>query len=395
MSKGERVAMLAVAVNVFMFGFKYVLAHYSGSMALRAEAFHSLLDVVASSTVLGGLLIANRKTRMFPYGLYKIENLVSVFVAILILFAGYEIVLGAFSGGTGEIRYSGIAIGGVLLMVVIAYTFSRYERKVGLEMNSPSLVADAEHIRVDLLANLIVVAALLANYIQIDFDRVATILIAGFIVWAGGKILIDAVRVLLDASLDHETLSEAEKLIVCEPQIMGIKSITGRNSGRYKFIEATIVVNTNDLDKAHFIITRIENKIKDAIKNVDRVLIHYEPVQKKNLVLAIPLENTEGNEISSHFGEAPFFLLVFVDRESKIILQTETVANPFSVAEHGKGILAAEMLNKHHIDILFLKNNFGGKGPLYVFSDAGVEIKLTDKEMVNEALKEEGYLTDS
>jgi len=54
--------------------------------------------------------------------------------------------------------------------------------------------------------------------------------------------------------------------------VVEIKDLTGRSSGRYKFIESTIVLKTHDLDKAHFIATRIEENIKEQIKNVDRVL---------------------------------------------------------------------------------------------------------------------------
>ncbi len=87
MEKGEKVAALAVAIQVVLFGIKYIFSTLSGSIALKADAFHSLSDVVASSTVFIGLIIAKRKTKSFPYGLYKVENLVSVMVAIAIFYA--------------------------------------------------------------------------------------------------------------------------------------------------------------------------------------------------------------------------------------------------------------------------------------------------------------------
>ncbi|MBW2090088.1 MAG: cation transporter [Deltaproteobacteria bacterium] len=87
MEKGEKVAALAVAIHVVLFGIKYIFSTLSGSIALKADAFHSLSDVVASSTVFIGLIIAKRKTKSFPYGLYKVENLVSVMVAIAIFYA--------------------------------------------------------------------------------------------------------------------------------------------------------------------------------------------------------------------------------------------------------------------------------------------------------------------
>ena len=98
MGKGQKVALFAIGVNLVLFGIKYLFGELSGSVALKAEAIHSLSDVIASSTVFVGLIIAKRKTRSFPYGLYKVENLVSVVVALAIFYAGYEIALEAIKG---------------------------------------------------------------------------------------------------------------------------------------------------------------------------------------------------------------------------------------------------------------------------------------------------------
>jgi predicted Fe-Mo cluster-binding NifX family protein len=215
-----------------------------------------------------------------------------------------------------------------------------------------------------------------------------------FIAWAGGKILIDGVRVLLDASLDYTTLSSAEKLILDEPQVTEIKSLMGRNSGRYKFIEANIVLKTHDFDKANFIAHRIEAKIKRQIKNVDRVLIHFEPTQKEILVYALPLKDANQNQISHHFGEAPYFTLVKVSVKDKKAIEHEVIENPFTQVEHGKGILVAEFLNKYFIDVIVTKESFDGKGPFYVFANAAVENLLTQSESLDEALDEIGIHFD-
>jgi divalent metal cation (Fe/Co/Zn/Cd) transporter len=47
-------ARLAIGVNLVLFGMKYLFAFLSGSIALKAEAFHSLSDVIASCTVFAG-----------------------------------------------------------------------------------------------------------------------------------------------------------------------------------------------------------------------------------------------------------------------------------------------------------------------------------------------------
>jgi predicted Fe-Mo cluster-binding NifX family protein len=266
---------------------------------------------------------------------------------------------------------------------------------VGAEIESPSLIADARHIRVDMLANTVVLAGLISSFSGFNLDRMAAFVIVIFIAWAGGKILVDGVRVLLDASLDYATLRLAEETILSEPQVVEIRNLMGRNSGRYKFIEANIVIKTHDFDKANFIARRIEEKIKNQIKNVDRVLIHFEPTQKKDLVYAFPLKDAAQNRISPHFGEAPYFALVKVGLNDKKAIDQRIVENPFTQVEQGKGILVAEFLNKHLIDVIVTKEPFDGKGPFYVFSNAAVENLLIQGESIDDALHEIGIQFDS
>ena len=395
MEKGPKVALLAIGVNLVLFGMKYLFAVLSGSIALKAEAFHSLSDVIASSTVFAGLILARRKTRSFPYGLYKVENLVSVIVALAIFYAGYQIALEALKGGASSLQNMGITIASVFCAMVITFGFSRYEARVGNEISSPSLIADARHMWVDMLANAVVLAGLLSSLAGFNLDRIAAFIVVFFIAWAGGKILIDGVRVLLDASLDYQTLSSAEKLILDEPQVTEIKSLIGRNSGRYKFIEANIVLKTHDLDKANFIAHRIEANIKKQITNVDRALIHFEPTQKEILVYALPLKDANQYQISPHFGEAPYFTLVKVRIKDKKAIEHKVIENPFTQVKHGKGILVAEFLNKYFIDVIVTRESFDGKGPFYVFSNAAVEKLQTEAEKVDEALKDLGIQFNS
>ena len=394
MGKGQKVALLAIGVNLFLFGMKYLFAELSGSMALKAEAIHSLSDVIASFTVFVGLIIAKRKTPSFPYGLYKVENLVSVVVALAIFYAGYEIALEAIKGGASSLQNLDITIASVFCAMVITFGFSRYEARVGAEIESPSLIADAKHMWVDMLANAVVLAGLISSLAGFNLDRIAAFIIVIFIAWAGGKIFIDGIRVLLDASLDYQTLSLAEKFILDEPRVIEIQNLIGRNSGRYKFIEASIVLKTHDLDKANFIVHRIETNIRKQIKNVDRALIHFEPTQKETLIYALPLKGANQNQISPHFGEAPYFALVKVRVKDKKAFEQKIIENPFTQVEHGKGILVAEFLNKYSIDEVITKESFEGKGPFYVFSNAAVENLQTEREKIEEALEDIGIHFD-
>jgi len=389
MEISERAALFSMGINLVIFTIKYLSASASGSIALKAEAFHTLADFIASATAFIGLKIAKRKTRSFPYGLYKLENLLSFFIALIILYTGYEIVLEVINTQTTAITNSGWAILSLLAAIAITFSFSRYEKKIGQKTNSPILLADAAHIHTDVLSNLVVLVAIISSSLGLQLDKIAALIVVGFIAQTGLQILKDGARVLLDASLDYETLSKVEKIILDTPQVVELKALTGRNSGRFKFIEVSMAIKTRDLDKAHWLAAKLEKQIKDAIKNVDQILIHYEPLQKEEIIYALPLTDNQAS-ISSHFGEALFFMMLTFKAGEKAAYKLEIIDNPFCKVEKSKGILAAEFLAKQMVDLVLVKKGFGSKGPAYVFSDANIELMVTDAETPEDALEKIG-----
>jgi len=71
-----RIGIYSLVVNLILVAAKLTLSFVTGSLALRADAIHSAVDVFASIALIIGLVISGRKSKNFPYGLYKIENLV-------------------------------------------------------------------------------------------------------------------------------------------------------------------------------------------------------------------------------------------------------------------------------------------------------------------------------
>ena len=96
-----KVAIYSCLVNLALMAVKYYLGEASGSLALKADAVHSLADVISSLTVFLGIVIAGRKTRTFPEGLYKVENLVALLSSFFIFYAAYHI---GFEAVRGDVR---------------------------------------------------------------------------------------------------------------------------------------------------------------------------------------------------------------------------------------------------------------------------------------------------
>lgn len=379
MVSAERVSLYSILVNLALVGLKGLMGFLSGSLAVVADAFHSLSDVAAAGAVWLGLRLSQRKSPQFPCGLYKVENLVSLGVAGALFFAAYEIGREALlAPPAGPLQHVPLAMAAMLLEILIAFAFSRYERRAAEEIGSPSLRADSEHLRTHIWSATVILLGLVGSWLGWPLDRPAAVVIVGFILHAGWQVLRESVRVLLEASLDFATLDQAKQTLLAEPRVRQLKSLTGRNSGRFKFLEAEVVLKVVDLERAHQIATRLEERLKQTILHLDRVMIRVEPLAKTTIRYAIPLEGT--GSISQHFGEAPRFAWLDVRAADRCLLRRKEWDNSFQSLERGKGIRVAEFLAASDVDVVVLREELHGRGPEYVFSDAGIDVIRTEQE---------------
>jgi len=162
----------------------------------------------------------------------------------------------------------------------------------------------------------------------------------------------------------------------------------GFQAGRFRFVEAEVTLRVRDLEKAEATTRHIETQIRKAVPYVERVLIHAEPMERTHLRYAVPLADP-GGTISEHFGESPCFALVTLRLADGAIEEQQVVANPHKDLERAKGIQVAEWLVGQKVDVVLMRESLRGRGPVYVFGDAGVEMQETEATTLSEALEEE------
>jgi len=381
----SRIALFSTLLNVLVAGAKGILAWLSGSSALLADTIHGFSDTFASLLVLVGIWLSKKKSEAFPWGLYKVENFVTLVSAGLIFFAGYEIVHHVFKAEKTLILghfYSSLF--GLLAIILAITIFSRFEAKKAKAFSSPSLLADASHWYSDIASTALVLLALWGSRIGYPIlDRLAALIMVGVIVKVGWDILKDSMKTLLDASVDPITLDRIRNVIRRFSQVKEIKSIQARNSGRFVFVRTGLAFNIKKLAQAHQLSAEIERSILKEIPQVDQVTIHYEPVKKDFLIYAIPVEEDK-YALSQHFGDAPYFYLLRISTEGHIVQEEKLLRNPYLEEEKGKGIKVSEWLLQNGVDTVYTRKTFDGKGPSYVFSNADVEVMITEDKTVDQ-----------
>jgi len=382
-------AALSLGLNALLATVKFVLYPVTGSSAILAEAVHSLTDVAGSLIVISGLYLSERRSERFPWGLYKIENFVAVISSALIFFTAYEIARMVFMP-VSELKNLDIGMVAVFLMTLPNLVFYKHESRIAKALNSPSLTADAENWKMDTLSLIVVgVGVIGARLAYPVMDRIAAVLVLLVVVRSGYGILQGSVKSLLDASVDTSTLDRMRNIIQGFDQVKEIVELTARNSGRFIFVTAVLRLAAKRLQEAHGIADAMEQKIKDHIPFVERVMIHYEPEEKIYHRYAVPLSNREG-DISEHFAKAPLIAL-WDKRLDGTVSTPEVLENPFLNLEKGKGIHLAELLVERGVDIIYTKDDFKGKGPELVFSGAEIEVRKTELKSLDEMVASNKY----
>jgi membrane protease subunit HflK len=177
---------------------RFALANISGSVGLKANAWHSFADVFVSAVVFCGLLFTRIGMERLKKTFTKAENVIAIFVSLFIFYMGVEIMTDALSGAEMELRHVPFAAAGAFIGVAINYFMARYKIYVGEQTGSKSLIADGYHSMMDMYCSIAVLAGLIGSLAGMNsLDKIAAIIAMVMTLMAGYEILRDNVRALL------------------------------------------------------------------------------------------------------------------------------------------------------------------------------------------------------
>jgi len=375
----EKWALGSLILNFSLTVLKFIFAFITGSLALMAEAIHSLSDLIVSGISLISVKISSIKAENFPYGLYKVENIASVIIGMFLFFTAYEILKEVFlSNEKREIKYVEFAIGVMIITMVATFIYSRFELRVAEKLNSPTLKADAEHIWADFLSSVVVVIGLVGSLFGYQLDKYAAAVVSLFIIHSGWEVFSNGIKMLLDVSLSKEELEKIKQIIYEKPSVMEIKKIRGRSAGSHKFLELELIMHNYSLRETHKTVDNIEKEIKEKIPNIDSVFIHYEPARQEGLRIAI-LTDENGN--LKDFSSATKIEIFDVSKSCNYEKTFELSVKPIE-KEIGK------ILTKLGIDIVISKNHPEDFEVRWQIVKSSIMVWETNLENVEDALEE-------
>ena len=284
-STGTARGIQALKLSLWVLGLtaaaQAVVVWLSGSVALLADTVHNLSDALVALPLWFAFSISKRKpTPHYPYGFYRVEDLVGLGVLLAIfasgIWTGYESIQRIINPKVPQNILLGIVAGlvGGLGNEVVA----RYRLKVGREIRSLALMAEGHHARVDALTSLGVVVGL--GLVALGFplaDPIVGLILTAFIfsiVIEVGKDLILRVVGKADAHEIEEIRRVVKKIVGVE----GVGSIKLQWLGHRCFADLCISVSPLiSVSEAHRITEGVRHELLHHIPALVDVTIHADP----------------------------------------------------------------------------------------------------------------------
>ncbi len=278
----NREGWFSIFGNIFLFGLKYWAGISTGSLALIADAWHTLTDSVSSVIVLiGGKISRKPADDDHPFGHGRAEHIASIIIGVLLAIIAFDFVVGAVDKfiSREHTTFGLFAWIATIVSILVKEGMAQYAFWAAKKTKSSILKADGWHHRTDALSSVIILVGIAVGNTFWWTDAVLSFIVAIMIGWASYKILASEIKALLGESPSEELVLSIRKTTqdrFDEP--LHLHHIHIHNYGRHTELSCHIKLPPEmSLNEAHEICTKVENIIMDEFGFVSTV--HPEPIE--------------------------------------------------------------------------------------------------------------------
>ncbi len=276
-----REGWLSIIGNIILFILKYWAGIVTGSLALIADAWHTLSDSVSSIIVLiGGKIARKPADDDHPFGHGRAEHIAAVIIGVLLAIIAFDFIVGSIEkfGTKEKTVFKTVAWVVTILSILVKEGMAQYAFWAARKTNSSILKADAWHHRTDALSSVVILIGIAAGSHFWWTDAVLSFIVALMIGWASWQILSKEITSLLGESPTEELLISIRETAqnACE-QPLHLHHIHIHNYGDHTEMSCHIKLPPKmSLVDAHEICTKIEIAIDNEFGFI--TTIHPEPI---------------------------------------------------------------------------------------------------------------------
>jgi len=275
--KVQRLIIIEGCANLLMLLVKLFVGLSTGSLAVLADAIHSLTDV--ANNIVAWIVIrlsALPADREHPYGHRKFETLAVFGLATLLAVFAFEIAKNAITRETTEVVSGGWELALMIGVLVVNIVLASWQRYWATRLKSGIMLADAAHTFADVLTTVVVIIGWqLSSMGFLIMDRLCALGVAGLVFYLAYRLYKTAFPVLVDEyAIDPEDLKNAVMNI---PGVKSVGRIRSRWIGPEIAIDIVVSVNAElSTEESHRIADQVETMIEDKFQ-VGDAFIHVEP----------------------------------------------------------------------------------------------------------------------
>ncbi|QFU81881.1 cation diffusion facilitator family transporter [Natronorubrum aibiense] len=285
-AEGERRGfMRAAGVNVLGNAVKIIVEGAAGlafgSVALLADAAHSVADLVASVVVLfWGRSSYEKPDSTHPHGHERIEPLTALFVGSVIALLGlnllYESAQGLLYGV--DVHFSPLLLAALAFAIVDMYLLYWYTTRINERLDSTALRALATDCLNDIYTSVAAVVGVLGVLLGYPLlDPLAGALVSLLVVYQGVEIGRENVDYLIGAAPDPATRAEITETLRSHPEVRGVHDLAVFYDGPVLEVEVHVEVDGDmPFRRAHDVESTLINRLR-ALEDVGDAHVHLDP----------------------------------------------------------------------------------------------------------------------
>jgi len=278
--------LAGILLNIFLFILKIIAGIFSHSIAIVADAFNNLSDAGSSLITLFGFRLAGAKADVdHPYGHGRIEYLSGLFVSVLILYMGFELLTSSINRIiTPEVVTYSIPVFCILLVSILikGYMFW-YNRFYGRKLQSAALTAAGTDSFGDMISTgVVLICAVLTHFFSISLEGWCGVVVGLMILYAGYQAARETISPLLGKAPDPELVKHIKDTVMSGEGVLGIHDLMVHDYGPGSlFISLHAEVPADgDILALHDSIDNIERTLRQTLNCA--AVIHMDPICNKD-----------------------------------------------------------------------------------------------------------------
>jgi cation diffusion facilitator family transporter len=280
-------ATISIIGNIGLFILKIILGVFINSIALIADAFHTLSDVGTSGIVIFGFKLSQKPSdKDHPFGHGRIEYIATLIIATLLILTGLGFIQQSIERIINNVtiinQEFAIVIGIIIICSsIIKEIMAQFSFALGRKINSDTLIADAWHHRSDVFASIAVGIGIIASVFGYPIlDPIFGVIVSGIIVYVGIDLIRKSSNLLLGVAPDKDILNQIKAIARKTKGVKGIHDILIHDYGTTKVITLHAEVDNHlRLENAHAIADTLEEKIH--VDTNCSTIIHLEPKERQ------------------------------------------------------------------------------------------------------------------